>query len=168
MEIYLLRHGIAYDLGDGGSRTDAERALSPDGKIKMYQQAEGMRQLDLKFDAILTSPLIRARETADIVAEVLRQSEKLEICQILALGADPEKVCTLLRDQFASAGAVLLVGHEPDLSLLGAYLISSRGDAALQMKKGSLCRIDSLRVVKAGGSLRWLLTPTQMRLLGKK
>ena len=73
--IYIMRHGIAADLGAGGIIHDEDRPLTPEGRVKMQQAAEGIRRLELKFNLIFTSPLLRARQTAEVVADVLDASK---------------------------------------------------------------------------------------------
>jgi phosphohistidine phosphatase len=166
MELYLMRHAIAHDVGADGSRTDAERTLTAEGRANTRAAAQAMRRLELDFDAIWTSPLARARQTADIVAEVLKKPHCLREVPELALGAAPERVIqALLRLERSSS--VLLVGHEPDLSRLVAFLVWGSLDAdRLDFKKGALCRVDG-RFGLGGGkaTLRWFLTPKQLRLL---
>jgi len=73
MQLYLMRHAIAHELGADGSRTDAGRTLTTEGRANTRAAAQAMRRLELDFDAIWTSPLVRARQTAEIVAEVLKK-----------------------------------------------------------------------------------------------
>ncbi|MBX7221238.1 MAG: phosphohistidine phosphatase SixA [Blastocatellia bacterium] len=169
MDLYLLRHAIAHDLGADGSRTDFDRSLTREGKAKMRLAAEGMKRMELHFDLILTSPLVRARETAEIVAETFNCPERITICQNLRTGFEPQRFLADL-SQSARLPAVLAVGHEPDLSELAARLIfgSERG-GALTFKKGSLCCIWLPSVVPLfPGSLRWHLTPGQLRLMAER
>lgn len=165
MEIYLLRHGIAHELGEAGAQTDAERTLSPQGKAKMRAAAEGMAQMGLTFGCILSSPLPRAYETAEIVAEKLGLKNHLTATKNLSPGFAPEKLLAEVA-RFSHLDSVLLVGHEPDLSHFAEHLVGSQSRNLITFKKGSLCRIDVARIpMTVPGVLRWLLTPSQLRLM---
>jgi phosphohistidine phosphatase len=166
MKIFLMRHGVAHDLGRDGSRTDAERTLTDKGRSGVRACARAMRVMELEFDAILTSPLPRAAETARIVAAELGCPHCLFVCEELAPGAPTESGFSLLT-RHGRAAAVLLVGHEPDLSRLVARLVWGGLDGGrLEMKKSGLCCIerDQERRI-GGGTLRWALTPKQLRLI---
>src|SRR5215470_13454393 len=84
IQLYLMRHGIAADLGEGGVIKDADRPLTMEGRAKMKQAATGLRELELKFNLVLTSPLLRARQTAEAVAEVLDLQHRVKILESLA------------------------------------------------------------------------------------
>lgn len=143
MKLYLLRHGIAEDAAPG--QRDADRALTEDGIRKMRKAARGMRAVIPRLDRVLTSPLKRALQTAGIVAEAF--SLEPEPCEDLALGGDPGAALQGL------AGAVLLVGHEPGLSVL-----AGGGPGRIEFRKGALARIDL-----PPGRLVWLMTNRQLR-----
>lgn len=173
IELYLMRHGIAADIGEAGVLKDADRPLTPEGRAKMKQAAAGLRDLGLKFNVILTSPLLRARQTAEAVAEVLDLQHKVKIIESLAPGkgfADGEGGHAEI---FLELGAyqfdrALLVGHMPDLSELASYLLTGNRNLNVEFKKGSLCTIEVSSLPPRGpGLLRWLLTPKQMRALSK-
>lgn len=160
MELYLLRHAIAHDLGEDGSKTDTERSLTREGTRRMRAAAVGMRTMGLDFGRILTSPLVRAEQTARIVGDVLRCTERIEPCEELRPGGGGERLIAGLSDE---TKPVLLVGHEPDLGLLASRLVWGCVGSVVAFKKGGLCRID---VIGGVGVLRWLVTPGQLRLMG--
>ncbi|MGQ9898264.1 MAG: phosphohistidine phosphatase SixA [Acidobacteriota bacterium] len=166
MQLYLMRHAMAHDLGVDGSHTDAERTLTAEGRANTRMAAQAMRRLELDFDAIWTSPLARAHQTADIVSESLKKTHCLREVPELALGAAPERVIQVLR-RLERGSHVLLVGHEPDLSRLVSFLVwGSLADDRLDFKKGALCRLDGRFGLGSGkATLRWFLTPKQLRLL---
>jgi phosphohistidine phosphatase len=173
IELYLMRHGIAADLGEGGVLKDSERPLTLEGRARMKQAAAGIRTLGLKFNLILTSPLLRTRQTAEAVAEVLDLQHKVKILDSLAPG------CAFIEGEgkhaeiFLELGSyqfdrALLVGHMPDLSELASYLLSGNRNLNIEFKKGSLCAIEVASLPPRGpGLLRWLKTPKTLRLLGK-
>ncbi len=158
----LFRHGIAEDATERGV-ADAERRLTPRGQERTRQAAEGLRRwLDEPIE-VLRSPLVRAHETAAIIAEVFG-------AQARELGAlAPGQPTGVLGRELAMASAPRLpvaVGHEPDLSELVAWVLGASSDAGLGLKKASACRL-SLPVSGAPyGRLHWLLPPRLLRCLG--
>ena len=156
MELYFLRHGIAEDEGPEGAG-DAGRRLTKEGIAKMRAEARGLRQLGLRLDTLLSSPLARAHETAEIVAKEL--GLELQLADALAPGCDGQRLFDLLGEHRA-AERVMVVGHEPDFSALIGELI---GGSRVQLKKGGLARVD-LEVLEAGAAtLVWLLPPKLLR-----
>ena len=165
MEIYLLRHGVAVEHGTRGVREE-QRPLTPEGATKMRAAAEGMKNLGVTFDALLTSPLVRARQTADIVASVYGVKDRLKALPALQPGSAVERLWAALKP-YSGARRLMLVGHEPDLSQLAAVLLTGRPDGMnLQLKKGGLCFIEMTSLPPKGrGQLYWLLTSKQLRLM---
>ncbi len=156
MELYFLRHGIAADAGPAGLG-DAGRPLTKEGIAKMQVGARGMRRLGLRLDALLSSPLVRAHETAAIVAREL--GLELQLSEKLAPGCDMAQLFVLLGEN-RGAERVMLVGHEPDFSsLIGALT----GGSQVLMKKGGLARVDIERLEQGAGTLTWLLPPRVLR-----
>ncbi len=152
IELHLLRHADAGDPA-GWARPDAERPLSTKGLRQADRLARHLAALDLEPDAILTSPKVRAVQTAEAVAAAL--GRRVTVDERLAGDLDLEALEAILRD----AGDVrrpLLVGHDPDFSDLVATLIG----AELTMRKGALARIDlDGPIAPAAGVLRWLIPP---------
>ena len=162
-ELYIMRHGIAVDRGAAGFSDDSKRPLTPDGKKKMKDLMAGLVKAGFDLDWIVTSPLVRARETADIVADELGSRIPRDSCDALRPGGSPETLITYLAKQ-ASRKRVLVVGHEPDLSALAARLIGAGRHANLSFKKGGCCLITFLEFPpKSPGQLVWWLTPKLMR-----
>jgi phosphohistidine phosphatase len=156
MELYFLRHGIAADVGPAGLG-DAGRPLTKEGIAKMQAGARGMRRLGLRLDALLSSPLVRAHETAEIVAREL--GPELQLAERLAPGCDLGQLFALL-GEYRAAERVMLVGHEPDFSSLVGALT---GGSQVLMKKGGLARVDIERLEQGAGTLTWLLPPRVLR-----
>ena len=173
IELYLMRHGIAADLGEAGVFKDVDRPLTPEGRARMKQATAGIRKLDLKFNLILTSPLLRARQTAEAVAEVLDLQHKVKVLEPLAPGRAFIEGEGRHAEIFLELGAyqfdrALLIGHMPDLSELASFLLTGNRNLNVEFKKGSLCSIEVASLPPRGpGLLRWLMTPKQLRLLGK-
>jgi phosphohistidine phosphatase len=168
MNLYLMRHGIALAQDDPSVAHDAERPLTNKGVKRMRKAARGVRQLDIPFDAVLTSPLLRARQTAEIVASTLALESRLEEISGLAPESTVEHLMFGLT-RYQDREHVLLVGHEPLLGNTAAFLLGGRKPVNLKLdfKKGSLCCIEVDALPSASpGTLQWLLTPKQLRSLG--
>src|SRR5438552_7996333 len=91
MNLYILRHGLAVEPGTPGDAQDADRPLTPKGERKLWQIADAMQALELSFDLILSSPCVRARQTAEIVTEAFNARKKLEFSDNLAPHGNPKK-----------------------------------------------------------------------------
>lgn len=173
IELYLMRHGIAVDLGEAGVLKDADRPLSVDGRTKLKQAALGIQELDLKFNVILTSPLLRCRQTAEVVAETLDLQHKVKICESLAPGRAFAEGEGQHAEIFLELGAyqfdrALLVGHMPDLAEVASHLLTGNRNMNLEFKKGSICAIEVASLPPRGpGLLRWMMSPKHLRQLAK-
>lgn len=161
LKIYILRHGEAVDIGAAGGRDEA-RELTPQGAEIVRQAAQGMRLLEIKPDVIWTSPLPRAAQTARLTAEVLGCKDLLEPRKQLEPGADPGILAGLIQSD-AGDGAMMLVGHNPDLEKLIQYLISETDQANVVLKKGGLAILAADRPIHQGcAGLLSLWTPKQL------
>ena len=167
MNLYILRHGIAVERGTPGFKTDADRPLTPKGKRQLREVAAAMKRLNLHFDLILSSPFLRARQTAEVVAQSLRLEQRLACSEELAPDGRPKSLIRQLQDWGPAPENILLVGHEPYLSQLIAWLISDGAATSIELKKGGLGKLemDALRSGRCA-TLAWLLTPKQMKLMG--
>ena len=165
-ELYIMRHGLAVARGTEGFSDDSKRPLTPDGKEKMRDVAKGLKRAGVKLDWIVSSPLIRAVETAEIVAATLNSNVPLGRSEALSPGGSPEALIAFLAKQ-PSRRSVLVAGHEPDLSELAARLIGAARHAGLALRKGGCCLIAFEQFPpKTAGQLVWWLTPRLMRRLG--
>jgi phosphohistidine phosphatase len=166
VNLYLLRHGIAAEPGTPGIKTDAERPLVPKGEQRLRAAAAAMEKMDLSFDVIVSSPFLRAKQTAEIVAKILKLEKRLTISSDLVPGGNPQALIRQLNDLKPAPENILLVGHEPHLSRLIALLATGDTVAAIEMKKGSLCKLET-EELECGhcATLKWLLTPGQMELM---
>jgi phosphohistidine phosphatase len=166
VNLYLLRHGIAVDPGSPGYENDSERPLIPKGERRLRDAAAAMKKMDLSFDLILSSPFTRAKQTAEIVAGDLKLKKRLEFSDELAPGGSSKTLIHALNDMKPAPENVLLVGHEPSLSRLISLLVSGGTDAAIEMKKGGLCKLEAAELRHGQcARLAWLLTPAQMDLM---
>lgn len=160
--LYLIRHAIAHERGPKWP-DDTQRPLTKDGVAKMRRAAEGLRAFDVHFDVLLSSPLVRARQTADIVAAAFKRAPKIVEAPDLAPDRGPDAVAKML-GAHKSHDEVGLVGHEPDLGALAAWLIGA--DHPIPFKKGGVARIDVKgAIAKGGGQLIWMATPSLLRKL---
>ena len=166
MELYLLRHAIAVPRGTPGYGDDSKRPLTPEGEKKMHRIARAMQALDVDFDLILSSPFTRARQTAEIVAEVFQAEKKLALEDSLAVGGDLRKLIRRINAVYGTLEGILLIGHEPSMSELISVLIAGDTRVSLTLRKGGLCRLttDVLRYGQCA-TLDWLLAPKQLTLL---
>ncbi len=167
MILYILRHGIAEDEAPKGD--DRARRLTSRGRAKMRAVAQGMHALGLRSDVILTSPLVRAVETAAIVAEVYGGKPAPQELPALAAGIPPAETARALRP-FVRHDHVMIVGHEPGLSGLASLLLTGSPTAvSIELKKGGLIALDTGQLLRASGSaatgatLLWHATPRQLR-----
>jgi phosphohistidine phosphatase len=161
-ELYLVRHGIAAERGKEWP-DDSKRPLTHKGIARMREVAAGLKDLGVELDLILTSPLVRARQTADLLHQGLGGSIPLEETTVLAPGGAPPDLIEVLRSKKKEA-RVALVGHEPDLGRLAAFLIGAR--APLVFKKGGICRIDFEKFPPVPpGQLVWFALPKMLRAL---
>jgi phosphohistidine phosphatase len=130
---------------------------------RMRKATRGLAELGVSIDLVLTSPLLRARQTAEILAAGLDPSPEVVTTDALAPGAPYAALVTEL-GKHARRTRLALVGHEPGIGELAARLIGSRH--AIEFKKGAVCRIDLDELPPSGpGDLRWLLPPKTLRAL---
>lgn len=150
MRLYFLRHGIAEDNPDGHLR-DFDRKLTPKGMTQLQDAARVMKRLGLR-PHIYTSPLVRARQTAEIVAEAL--GVDIDVQEAVAPQFDAAAAAMLIAD-LPEDTEVMFVGHEPSFSRTVEALTGAR----IEMKKGGLARVDVTARDPLQGVLIWLIAP---------
>lgn len=157
--ILLVRHAIAEDLSSSGR--DFDRALTPEGRERMERAARGLAALDVKPTALLASPLVRARQTAEILGRAL--DAKPGTWEALACGVDHEGVSAELDERYP-VGTILLVGHEPDLGeLLSLWLCGDPRRMAVHFRKGAVACVTAGGLPPSGRAvLEWMLTSGQL------
>ncbi len=163
MILYLVRHGIAVDRTDPKCPPEAERPLTARGVQKTRSAALGLRALGAKPEVLISSPYIRAVQTAEIFAEALgMQPEKIRLNDSLKPAGNPAEI--LKEISHLRAKEVACFGHAPHLDLLIANLSGARG-AFTELKKAGVACFEQ---VSAHGrwELRWILTPKVLRDLG--
>jgi phosphohistidine phosphatase len=167
MKLYILRHAIAVERGTPGYEDDSKRPLTTAGKEKMRQNSRGIETLGLSFDLILSSPYVRAKETALIVMDVLKiKKNSLILAKDLIPEATFEKLIRDINIYSKKYKNILMVGHEPHLSGLISHLLTGKQDVTINFKKGALCLLAIEGLCSAGSaSLEWILTPSQLNQL---
>ena len=163
MRIYFLRHGIAAEKSVRAYLDDSERPLTREGKQEMRVIGKAMRRLSIGFDRIMSSPYLRSKQTADIVASEQEVSLKVIFSKNLVPGAsslDFLEEVRVMKEEFSS---ILVVGHEPFLSQCASLLLAPNSPPFLSIKKGGLCKVKIEHWDKTPHALlRWLLTPKQL------
>jgi len=159
MNIYVVRHGVAEDISKNG--TDEKRALTLEGKKKMKEAAGGLAALESEIGRIFSSPLVRAWQTAEILAKEF--SKEVEEMPELAPGHSPKQILNRLTEM-RNAESILLVGHQPDCSSLVSYLV---GNVNVEFKKGAICKIQIDRMTAGSGALVWHFPPQALRMMRK-
>ena len=162
MKLYLLRHAIAAERDPDKYPDDALRPLTAAGSKKMIKVADALDQMGLKVDLILSSPFLRARQTAEIARKRLHlRKERLLLIDALAPSRDPGTLVAEIQAKYV-VDNLLLVGHEPDLSNLVSLLLSGDTTIPITMKKAGICclSVEELVAGKCAG-LEWLINPGQ-------
>lgn len=168
MRLLVIRHGLAGDRDEFAftGRPDSERPLTKDGRAKMARGAEGIAVVAEKPALIASSPLVRAVQTAEIVADALGGMD-LTIVEELRPEHAPEDLLPWLRSHDPAA-TIYLVGHEPHLGFLVGWLLTGRHESFVELKKGSAVMLEFQDPPAAGtATLAWALAPGQLRKLRK-
>jgi phosphohistidine phosphatase len=163
-ELYLVRHAVAEERGDEWP-DDAKRPLSDDGASRMRKAARGLDRLGVTLDVVVTSPLVRARQTAELVAGAMNPKPPIVAAESLAPGGTYQEIIADLEKQ-ARRTRIAIVGHEPGIGEFASRLIGSRH--SIEFKKGAICRIDVDALPPSGpGDLRWFMTTKILRGIRK-
>lgn len=164
-ELYLIRHGLAEERGEAWP-DDRKRPLTVRGVSRLQRSAHALATLGVTFDLVLTSSLVRARQTAEAIASECNPRPRVVNADSLAPGGTCQAVLADLA-RHAARKRIALVGHEPGIGELASLLIGAQH--AIEFKKGAICRIDvDALPPEAPGSLRWLLTPKLLRGLRRE
>ena len=161
--LYLVRHAIAMERGEKWP-DDAKRPLSHAGAARMRRAVKGLGALDVTIGVVLTSPLVRAVQTAELLVRGVLPHPELVTLSALAPGVAPARVIEALAPYHKTVG-LALVGHEPGIGELAAWILGAR--APLPFKKGAICRIDVPAWPPRHGTLVWFATPRMLRALGE-
>ena len=154
MKVYFLRHGIAVEAEEwNGSERD--RPLTDKGRKQLERTGKALAVLEIELDAIVTSPLARAKETAEIIAKSFNLRERIEENDRLAEHFSARDLGDLL-SAHSKADSIMLVGHEPAMSGVVGEII---GGATIDLKKGGLALVELPALPLRKGKLKWLLPP---------
>jgi len=154
MKLYFLRHGLAGERSEW-TGDDCDRPLIREGKKRMAREAARMKALKLNVEYIISSPLVRAHQTAEIVARHLGLLDRLIDDELLKPGFDVGALKEILK-RHAAAEAIMLVGHEPDFSSIISSII---GGGRITFKKGGLACVNLPDHTTLTGNLVWLIPP---------
>jgi phosphohistidine phosphatase len=167
MQLLVIRHAIAQSREEFAGDDDALRPLTGKGRREMRRVAAGLRRLVRELDVLGSSPLLRAMQTAEIVAEAF---DGADVATVRALEPDsaPPAIVTWLRKQ-RDADLVAVVGHEPHLGTLVTWLLTGVDEPRVPLKKGGACLLDfAARPRKGGATLQWALTPSLLRDVSRR
>lgn len=163
--LYLVRHAVAAERGDEWP-DDAKRPLTDAGIDRMQLAARGLARLGVDLGIVLTSPYMRARQTAEILAAAFATAPRIVTIASLKPGAAYDGLLKDL-DRHARGNGTALIGHEPGLGEVAGRLAGiSHG---LEFKKGAVCRIDVAAIPPSGpGHLRWFMTARTLGMIKKR
>ena len=166
MDLYLVRHAIAFDPDPERWPQDRDRPLTRQGEKRFARAARGLAELVASVDVLLSSPYVRAWRTAELLQKHADWPAPVE-CAALAAGRGPAEALQALQPH-ASAAAVALVGHEPSMHEIVSYLLTAEANhAQVEFRKGGVARLSIDAALRPGsGTLTWLLTPKVLRAIG--
>jgi phosphohistidine phosphatase len=163
-QLYLIRHGIAEDRGDAWT-DDSKRPLTEEGMSRLRKSARSLARIGVSFDVVLTSPLVRTQQTAEIVASAFSPKPPIVNVEALAPDGSPTAVIAEL-EKHSKRTRIAIVGHEPAIGELASRLAGLRTD--MEFKKGAVARIDvDMLPPKGPGVLRWFIPPKFLRNIRK-
>ena len=165
MNLYLIRHAIAEE--ESPSVEDRQRALTEKGAKKMRNIAKGLKTLGIEFDYIISSPYVRAQQTAEILGDVFKLRKRIVISESIAPMGDPSQLLAEINEKY-TVNSLAIVGHEPYLSNLISLLTTGGAPLEMTFKKGGVCYLttDDLHHTRKA-TLQWLLTPGVLVEIGE-
>jgi len=170
MNLYIIRHAIAVEPGAPGYEDDSQRPLTDKGGEKMFNIARGLKALEVQFDLILSSPYLRAAETARILLKVMKmEKERLVLSENLTPLGSPEQLIGEINESYSKLGSLAIVGHEPNLSALISLLVAGEPSLSINMKKGGVCYLSAENLIhERRATLEWMLMPKHLVRLGEQ
>ena len=159
MKIYLMRHGIARELDNADSAIDSQRPLTANGRNNIGSIARALKKMDVKPNLILSSPYVRAQQTAAILAKEFGLQQHLILSDLLVPDGNAEAILRAIVENYI-VDELLIVSHLPCLGSLASYLASGDLDLAINLRKGGVCCLlaGDLRI-EPFAAIEWLLTP---------
>ncbi len=168
MILYIVRHALAEQAASNGAENDSQRPLTDKGRKRMRQIAQGLKELEAQIDLVLTSPYLRATQTARILAKKFGLSKgQVILIEHLAPAGYADQLVNEINENYNEVANIALVGHEPSLSALVSMLVSGDPTLSVTLKKGGICRL-SVETLQYGrcATLDWLLSPAQLVEIG--
>lgn len=163
-----MRHASAVERLGGAILNDSQRPLTDEGKAEAKLVASALKRIGVKPDLIISSPLTRARQTAEIIRDGLDGKEELKVSDSLAPGGTSSEVLKYLKQQGSFEDA-FLVGHEPDIGRIAADMIWAGPEVAIPFKKAGVIRVDIVDLPPSWpGTLKWFMTPKIASLISGK
>jgi phosphohistidine phosphatase len=160
-ELFIIRHGPAGKSLDD-TKMDETRPLTKKGKKKMKDIAKGLSDMDIQFDRIVTSPLVRCSETADILSKCCVDKKSVEPIDALRPGGSSDELIGYL-NALDGVNTVAIVGHEPFLSEFASYCLAKSKNSFIDLKKGGIIALEFGGMIKPGtGKLCWMMEPSQL------
>ena len=166
MELILMRHAIAEPRSERWP-DDGLRPLTRDGERKHRSVSEAMRRMGISFGELITSPLVRARQTAEITARVYGWDAEIREADVLGSDFSIPALMRFLK-QYEGGSSILCVGHEPDLSTFAAQLLHPSGEVEIAFKKSAVLGLELAKVRAGAGVLLYFLKPGHLARLGKR
>lgn len=161
---YIVRHAIAAERGPEWP-DDSKRPLTDRGIDRFKEAVDGLVWLGVEVDVIFTSPLVRAKQTAQLLSAGLPAKPPIKTLDRLAPGHVPAETMEEVAREASGRSRVAIVGHEPDLGELTGWLLGSR--RTVPIKKGGVCLLELDTLSSRHGTLAWHLPPKVLRKLGK-
>lgn len=163
MQLYLIRHAVAEDRDEFAQKNhdDSLRPVTIKGRKRLQKVAIRFRDLISDLDLIVTSPYVRARQTAEVLSQIFFETEVVEAPELVPQ-SPPQAMMKWLKAHGRDLKAVALVGHEPQLSTFGSYLLTGRTEPLFEMKKSGIACFeigDSEDIEKSRAELKWLVPP---------
>lgn len=167
MRLYIMRHAEAVPRGTQNFR-DAQRPLTPQGQEQSRYAALALQRLEIPVGSIVSSPLVRATQTAEGLRAVLGHEVRVTISVKLLPETDPRESSQAL-EEYADEDHLLVIGHQPHLGDWISYLLAGPGPATVVMKKGGIAglELDEVPPDPGSASLRWLMTLKQLSLIAR-
>lgn len=167
LSLYFMRHAEAGEHDPRRWPDDSKRPLTDEGVDQARRAAKGLRAAGLRVTKIVSSPYVRARQTAEAAAKELRYEGKIDLTRALEPDGDFERLEDVLLE-FDEGDQVLLTGHEPSISYFVSRLLIDDEGLPIQFSKAAVCRLDVVDRKALKTSLRWFLTPKIARKIRKK
>lgn len=164
-EIYILRHGKAEEINESQSKSDFDRKLTEEGKIKTKKLGSLINKIEKELEIILTSPFLRAKETAEIIASSLENKAELKTVDFLSSGTSLQEISKGLISEYSNHKKLMIVGHAPDLEIFLGKLIGAK---QIKLKKGALAKVVLNGSIDLSGELEWLITAKLVKDLKNK